>query len=175
MAGRRGGNSKIAGFKHPDVGKSVMAGPSEAVRVRAGLEQARLLRLRAEASILGDFVENVERLRSGAHGQAAAWSQKRSRTWLHGGHCLSWSGGNVAGPFGVRSASERRWALPTSSCHWDLMKFEGDLVSLGGSLHQGSSVCVCVRRTGWTSGWGCVSRSLVATYRPHGCCGGIGG
>ena len=30
------------------------------------------------------------RFRSPAHGQTAEWSYKRSRTWTHKGHCVSW-------------------------------------------------------------------------------------
>ena len=71
--------------------------PVEGVRrVRAGLQQARFLHLRAKACILGGFVEDV----GNRNGYAVAGNDtgtdggmvtRRSRTSPHKEHCWSWS------------------------------------------------------------------------------------
>ena len=46
---------------------------------------------KADSRFLGRFVEDVDHHVAPAHGQTAAWSLKRSRTWPHKRHCVSWA------------------------------------------------------------------------------------
>ena len=97
------GDREIPGFLDqvlsvvdPHIGGAVEAGPlDKSVGVWARLNEPCFC-LRAEACFPSSFVDDVCRyvlfavpFQSSAHGQTAAWSQKRSRSWPCKEHCVS--------------------------------------------------------------------------------------
>ena len=137
-----------------------------------------------QACFLGSFVGDMgDRITSSLaippQGQLAAWSQKRSRTWPHRMHCVSWSRKRMrrrcCKVVRVRSASQSRRgeSVPPTSEDPALGTWCNSREIWLLEWHFPSRCPEYVHRTSWTSGSECVTHRPGPKQHPPECCGRV--